>query len=296
MLPYSLKCWLFETYTNFRFDHNTYQLRPSHRILSQHPFFNDILGNRILSGTVVLKSDIDRFTENGVVFIGENHETSCEVVILATGYKTKFPFISQDLIPTNNNEIDLYKWVFSPKLKHPKTLAFISLVQSLGAIIPVGEQQSRWFAQLMSNRVTLPDSKTMEMDIEKKKQWISRRYYRSERHTIQDEWIEYLDAVTEQFGAKPNLLKYFFTDNKLWRALYFGPSLTYQYRLEGPHRWSGAKEAILTANERISGALKTRYAKEVTQNVICFGTGINAVTIKFLLITIFIIFINLIFI
>jgi hypothetical protein len=32
---------------------------------------NDALPNRILSGTVIVKGNIDRFTENGVIFEGD---------------------------------------------------------------------------------------------------------------------------------------------------------------------------------------------------------------------------------
>ena len=123
--------------------------------------------------------------------------------------------------------------MFSPKLAHPKTLAFISLIQPIGAILPIGEMQSRWFAQLMANKLKLPDRQTMSAEIETKKQLIRQRYYNSDRHTIQVDWISFMDELAAQVGVKPPLLKYFFTDPELWRALMFGPSVPYQYRLEG---------------------------------------------------------------
>ena len=129
----------------------------------------------------------------------------------------------------------------------------------MGALLPIGEQQSRWFAQLMANKVNLPDQKIMMREIAKKRQEMAKRYYESERHTIQVDWIPYMDELTEQFGAKPNITKLFFTDHKLWRALMFGPCLPYQYRLEGPHQWSGARHAIFNVEERISAPLKTRH-------------------------------------
>ena len=69
--PYEWSCSVFEWYINSRFNHNDYQLKPKHRIFSQHVMVNDALPNRILSGTVVVKGDIERFTENGVIFEGE---------------------------------------------------------------------------------------------------------------------------------------------------------------------------------------------------------------------------------
>lgn len=56
---------------NENFDHDLYQIKPKHRALSQHITINDALANRILSGVVVIKSDIERFTEDGIIFQGK---------------------------------------------------------------------------------------------------------------------------------------------------------------------------------------------------------------------------------
>lgn len=77
--------------------------------------------------------------ETGVVFKGETKETPCDAIILATGYKVVFPFISEDLVPVHKNKVRLYKWQFIPNIKHAHTLAFISLAQPIGALLPIGE-------------------------------------------------------------------------------------------------------------------------------------------------------------
>ncbi len=166
------------------------------------------------------------------IFSGEEKETVCDAVLLATGYKISFPFVSQSLISTDKNQVDLYKYVFSPKLKHLKTLAIISLIQPIGAILPIGELQSRWFALLMANKLKLPTVEKMNENITLKKK-LMKRYYESERHTIQVDWIPFMDELATIVGVKPNLWKYFLTDHELWRALVFGPCVPYQYRLEG---------------------------------------------------------------
>ena len=71
LVPYWLSCSFVEAYLNTTFDHEQYQLRPRHRVLSQHIMVNDALPNRILSGTITIKSDIDYLTEDGVVFKGK---------------------------------------------------------------------------------------------------------------------------------------------------------------------------------------------------------------------------------
>lgn len=70
LVPYWLSCWIVELYLNSVFNHEDYQLRPRHRVLSQHIMVNDALPNRVLSGTVTIKGDIDYLTEDGVVFKG----------------------------------------------------------------------------------------------------------------------------------------------------------------------------------------------------------------------------------
>ena len=51
-----------------QFDHRMYGLQPDYGIFNAHPTVNDALPNRLISGTVILKSDIERFEEKGVVF------------------------------------------------------------------------------------------------------------------------------------------------------------------------------------------------------------------------------------
>ncbi len=84
----------------------------------------------------------------------------------------------------------------------------------------------------MANKLKLPTVQKMNKDIALKKK-LMKRYYESERHTIQVDWIPFMDELATVVGVKPNLWKYFTSDPELWRALVFGPSVTYQYRLEG---------------------------------------------------------------
>lgn len=158
--------------------------------------------------------------------------TPCDVIILATGYKVVFPFISEDLLPVHKNKVRLYKWQFIPNIKHAHTLAFISLAQPIGALVPIGELQSRWFSLLMANKLKLPSREIMEADLSEKEQF-QKRFYESERHTIQVDWIPFMDELAKEVGAFPNILKYAFTDPKLFLTLLFGASAPYQYRLEG---------------------------------------------------------------
>jgi dimethylaniline monooxygenase (N-oxide forming) len=48
------------------------------------------------------------------------------------------------------------------------------------------------------------------------------------------------------------------SDPRLFFHVVFGPASPYQYRLMGPGRWAGARDAILTQWDRVLYPLKTR--------------------------------------
>lgn len=258
-MPYRVVCSASENFINCHFDHSNYRIKPKHRIFEQHIMVNDALPNRVLSGTIELKNNIERITETGVIFQGETQEIPCDVIIMATGYKVHFPFIDQSLVPVVDNKVDLYKYVFSPDLQpHPHTLGFIALAQPIGALFPIAEMHSRWYALVMSGKAKLPLADKMRKDIEKKHKYLESRYYGGPRNTLQVDWINYMDELAELIGAKPKVAKYLFKDFKLWWTLVFGPCYPYQYRLDGPHKWSEARLALLEASQRIRAPLLTR--------------------------------------
>lgn len=154
------------------------------------------------------------------------------------------------------NKVDLYKLVFPPHLRHP-SLAFIGLIQPLGSIFPIAEAQARWYAQLMTGSCKLPQTEDMKREIQNRHEQLTKRYVDSVRHTIQVDFISYMDELCVEFGAKPNLWKMALTDPILFYACLTGSCVPYQYRLQGPHSWEGAREAILTLKERVEAPLQT---------------------------------------
>ncbi|XP_015921712.1 flavin-containing monooxygenase 5 isoform X2 [Parasteatoda tepidariorum] len=249
-LPFNWVCSFSEKEINKNFNHSIYNLKPKHRIWSQHPTVSDTLPIKLLSGVVKTRGTIQKFTKKGVIFEGEEEETEVDTVFLATGYKVKFPFLSDDIVRVVDNQVQLYKFIYPPHLPHP-TLAILGLVQPNGPGFPVGEMQCRWTARHMAGNLKLPPKEEMMADIAKKLEWIRDKFVSSPRHTLEVDFIGYQDELADDIGVKPNLLKIAITDPKLFWALIFGPSLSYQYRLQGPHSWDGARNAILTYKERV---------------------------------------------
>lgn len=253
---WNLRDTFMEFFLNLKFDHEKCGLKPNHRATAAHVTINDALPNFILSGRVVLKQNVEKFTKNGVIFEGEEDATLIDDLILATGYEIKYAFLSEDIIQVKRNSVNFYKLVFPAHLQHP-SLAFIGLIQPLGSIFPIAEAQARWYAQLMKRKCTLPTTDEMKKEVIDRQEKLSKRYVSSPRHTIQVDFISYMDELCTEFGAKPNFWKMALTDPVLFYACLTGSCVPYQYRLQGPHAWDGARDAIMTVNKRVEAPLKT---------------------------------------
>ncbi|XP_034780333.2 flavin-containing monooxygenase 5-like [Acipenser ruthenus] len=260
-LPFSLLNWIGERKINTRFDHSLYGLQPEHRLFSQHPTVNDDLPNRILSGRVQVKPNVSEFRSASVVFQDGSVEDRIDVVVFATGYTFSFPFLDDSVLAVADNQVSLYKYVFPPALERP-TLAVIGLIQPVGAIMPISELQARWATRVFAELQKLPLEKTMLKDIENKKKAMAKRYVLSQRHTIQVDYIRYMDELAAQLGVRPRLGWLLLRDPRLGLQLLLGPCTPYQYRLCGPGQWAGARRAILTQWDRVAKPLRTRVLPE----------------------------------
>lgn len=123
------------------------------RIFDQHPTINDDLPNRIISGRVLVKPNVQEFTETSAIFEDGTRE-DIDAVVFATGYSFSFPFL-EGCVKAVENQIPLYKFMFPPDLEKP-TLAFIGLVQPLGAIMPISELQCRWATRVFKGKRCKP--------------------------------------------------------------------------------------------------------------------------------------------
>ncbi|XP_071343114.1 flavin-containing monooxygenase 5-like isoform X2 [Trachinotus anak] len=261
VLPFGLLCSMAEKRVNQRFNHSLYNLKPKHRLFSQHPTVNDDLPNRILSGTVQVKPNIRRFQGSSVEFEDGSVVEDVDLVVFATGYRFSFPFLASHVVSVSENKASLYKYVFPPELDRP-SLAIIGLVQPLGAIMPISEMQARWATRVFKGCIKLPSVAAMMKDIQYKQETMAKRYVTSQRHTIQVDYISYMDEIAELVGVQPSISRLLLTDPRLGLNLLFGPCTPYQYRLRGPEKWAGARQAIFTQWERMAQPLQTRPCDE----------------------------------
>ncbi|GFY55598.1 dimethylaniline monooxygenase 5 [Trichonephila inaurata madagascariensis] len=235
-------------------------------LYSLDPSLNDHIGSKLMSGHVIMKPNVKCFTEDGVIFEGDSEVTQVDSVIMATGYTWAFPFLEEGILEQENGRINLYKCMYPPELPHG-TLGFIGFIIPVGPGFPTGEIQCRWAVQVLAGKCKLPSKAKMYADIKKRYETNIKRYKPNDKMSIRVDYTQYCDDLASQFGAKPNFLKLFFTDLPLFTKLIFGPILSYQYRLQGPHAWEGAREAIMTSEDRMLFPLTKRKADKRRDNI-----------------------------
>ncbi|CAB4424406.1 unnamed protein product [Rhizophagus irregularis] len=229
---------------------------------ASHPTIKTEFMERVSTGTIIVKPNISELkSDNSVVFVDGSVLSDIDAIIYATGYDIKFAFLDKEIISGGEkveqqfeeeyreNLVWLYKYIFPPKLPN---IAFIGLVQAIGAIMPVSELQAQYVTSLWTGKLysKLPTQDEMEESIRRNQETLRKRYYHAARHTIEADMIPYMDDLAKDIGCLPYLpkvlLKY---GPKLWCQVLFGlPSPTH-YRLFGRQAWDGAAEAIRKQNE-----------------------------------------------
>ncbi|CAK5128401.1 unnamed protein product [Meloidogyne enterolobii] len=240
----------FDMALNTRWWHILKQIVPSsavswHLEKIAHLTVNDELPNRLCCGTVRVKPNIREFLPdgNGIIFEDGSEIKNVDHLILATGYSFSFPLAEHGtLIPVVENDMDLYLYMYPPQLSPKNTLAVIGLIQPLGSIMPIAEMQARLFFEVLNGNVVLPKWRAMQDNIRERKEKLQARYV---------DYIDYMDELARLIGCLPALGKYAISDPTFYQKLLFGANAPYVYRLDGPGKWDGARNAIMTIEERI---------------------------------------------
>ncbi|KAK0400086.1 hypothetical protein QR680_003348 [Steinernema hermaphroditum] len=251
-----------------RFDHGVYGLKPKHGVFSAHPTVNDELPNRIACGTVIIKPNIKSFGKNNLIFEDNTCIEHVDTVVLATGFSFEFPIVENgELIKVHDNEVDLYQYMYPLATAKHNTLAILGLIQPLGSIMPISEMQARVFFDVLSGESQLPASHEMRHNMVEKRETMAKRYV---------DYNVYMDELAELIGCKPDMKALFLSDPVLAYKCLFGPNAPYQYRLRGPHAWTGARNALMALDERVLKPTMTRLAMDSKSSTCCCTSFLTA--------------------
>lgn len=298
LVPEPVRNWLLINQLQKRFDHAKYGIMPKHSYFSQHLTISDDLPTRIITGAVACKPDIREFTASGIVWMDGTRTEPVDNVVLATGYLFDFSLVEGgQLMPVHDNQARLYKNMLPPELAQWNSLAVIGLLQPSGSILPSAEMQARLFFASLSGQTKLPSREEMEREIDSHLAKLAEQFVKSTRHTLEVDFVPYLDSLASLLGCQPRPLELALSDPRLAYALLFGPNVSYVYRLWGPHPWAGARDAILGVWKRTEGCLSGRKPppdgeekneKMVSQQQMMFTALLGAFLLLFLFVRLFI--------
>ncbi len=162
--------------------------RPDHRLGEAHPTISGRILDRLTHGAITPKPNVAELMGDRVRFTDGTVEEA-DVLVYCTGYKVTFPFFDPSFVSAKDNDLPLFMRVFHPE---HDGLAFVGLLQPLGAIMPLAEAQGRWLARYLGGSYLLPSRREMRAHMDEERKRMFARYVKSRRHTMQVDFDDYL--------------------------------------------------------------------------------------------------------
>ena len=110
------------------------------------------------SGAVVAKPAIERLDGKQVVFV-DGSRVDADLVLCATGYHLRYPYLPADLVDTRDDDLKLFLGTMHPT-RHD--LFVLGVSRPTGAFWPIAEVQARFVASLLGGRYALPRQRGIE--------------------------------------------------------------------------------------------------------------------------------------
>jgi len=125
---------------------------PQGGLFQNHPTISDTILHRLTHGEVDPRPGLARLDGDEVVFTDGTRDP-VDVIVWATGYRVAIPFLSPRWLGDDPEQMPLYKRVFHCE---DPSLAFVGLMQSTGAALPVVEAQAKLVAAHLRGTYALP--------------------------------------------------------------------------------------------------------------------------------------------
>lgn len=168
---------------------------PDHKLAQSHPTVSNRILDRLAHGAITVKPTIERFEGDEVVFTDGTRQVA-DLVVYCTGYTVAMPFLDPEVLdPSADNRVRLYQRVFHPEVPG---LSVVGLVQPLGAVMPLAEEQGRLVADQLTGVYALPDAEAMRAEMDGYKAWLGKRFVQSTRHTLEVDFDDYLRQLKRE--------------------------------------------------------------------------------------------------
>lgn len=200
---------------------------------------SDVFIQALARPNVHLKPALQAFTSEGVLF-SDGSTVQADSIVFSSGFRVKFPFL-----PISSEGWDwrkLYKKIFHLELPN---VGFVGFARpNLGAMPPIIELQARYFAGIVSERLSLPSAEQMQKTIQADAQKIARlKPLVCDRITGIVSFVPYMYDLAGLIGCRPVLKELVTRPVVLWSVL-FGTVAAPHFRICGPHADPAALEVI----------------------------------------------------
>jgi cation diffusion facilitator CzcD-associated flavoprotein CzcO/amino acid transporter len=102
---------------------------PDHKVLQSHPIMNSQILHCLAHGDLKAKPDITRLTPDGVVFADGTSE-KIDLVVLATGYDLRMPFLDESLFTWRHGRPELYLNIFHRRLRGLAVVGYVEFASA----------------------------------------------------------------------------------------------------------------------------------------------------------------------
>lgn len=156
--------------------------RPDHKVLASHPIVNSQLLHYLQHGDIKAKTDVD-YVSGHTVYFKDGSQESIDLIIQATGYHWKIPYLSDDMFEWKNNRPNTFLKIFNPR---KPTLFLNGFIETNGGAYKLFDEMALLIASTVVAQQQQPEQ------AEKIQQFISGdepdlsgkvRYLDSDRHT-----------------------------------------------------------------------------------------------------------------
>ena len=103
--------------------------KPDHKALESHPIMNSQILHHLAHGDLTAKPAIERFTPEGAVFADGSTE-AFDLVLFATGYEYKIPFLDESLFTWRQGHPELYLNIFHRTLRGLAVVGFVEFASA----------------------------------------------------------------------------------------------------------------------------------------------------------------------
>ncbi len=150
------------------------------------------------------RTEIAEYTPTGVV-LKNGKQLDVDVLILGTGWKTDYGFLSkpvQEALNFENDGLYLYRHMLHPNVPN---VVFVGHAATICSILTYS-LQARWLGELIKGNHQLPSKDAMRQEIEEikawKRKWMPFSLARGARLILH--MLHYHDELLRDFGANPN--------------------------------------------------------------------------------------------